>query len=145
VVKLVVDSSVVIKWYVAESLSTEARTVLDAYKNGSLTLIAPDLLNAEIGNILWKKETLQGFDPADARQVLDRFRLLPLIFASSADLLEEAYKIATTYKRSVYDSLYLALSVREHCEFVTADERLVNAVDNALFHVVWLPASKPPA
>ena len=138
-VNLVVDSSVVIKWYVPETLSTEARVILEAYEAGALTLIAPDLLNAEIGNILWKKQTLQGFGAADAQEVLDKFRLLRLIFTSSADLLAEAYQLAVTYKRSVYDSLYLALSMRKQCQFVTADERLVNAVNPALSNVVWLP------
>ena len=35
-------------------------------------------------------------------------------------------------------SLYLALSIREACQFVTADERLVNAVRPALPGVIWV-------
>jgi len=50
--KIVVDSSVVIKWFVPEPLSAESRRVLDGYQSGSFTLIAPDLLAAEIGNIV---------------------------------------------------------------------------------------------
>ncbi|MCY7375095.1 MAG: type II toxin-antitoxin system VapC family toxin, partial [Pyrinomonadaceae bacterium] len=43
-------------------------------------------------------------------------------------LFDDAYKIAVKYKRSFYDSLYLALSVGENCAFVTADEKFYNAV-----------------
>ncbi len=44
--RLVVDSSVVIKWFVVEPYSTEARRVLNDYQAGGLTLLAPDLLHA---------------------------------------------------------------------------------------------------
>ncbi len=39
-VKVVVDSSVVIKWFVTEPLSHEAQRVLDEYKEGTITLRA---------------------------------------------------------------------------------------------------------
>ena len=74
--KIVVDSSVVIKWFVTEPLSEEARRILDGYQAGTLTLIAPDLLAAEIGNIVWKKYRLQGLATADAEQIIAAFREL---------------------------------------------------------------------
>ncbi|MFQ6115590.1 MAG: type II toxin-antitoxin system VapC family toxin [bacterium] len=49
--KIVVDSSVAIKWFVVEPFSAEARCILDGYQTGALALYAPDLINAEIGNI----------------------------------------------------------------------------------------------
>ena len=52
---LVIDSSVAVKWFVVELYSTEARRILDAYQNGTLSFLAPDLINAEFGNIIWKK------------------------------------------------------------------------------------------
>lgn len=57
--KVVVDSSVVIKWFVTEPL-TSALRVLDGYQAGTLTLIAPDLLAAEIGNVVWKSIACKG-------------------------------------------------------------------------------------
>ncbi len=44
----VVDASVAVKWLVAESLSDEASSLLDA----GLTLLAPALLFAEAANAL---------------------------------------------------------------------------------------------
>ena len=50
--KVVVDSSVAIKWFLPESLSSHARRLLDDYESGSLDLLlAPDLIYAELGNI----------------------------------------------------------------------------------------------
>ena len=57
---LVVDGSVAVKWFVVEPYSNEARRILDAYQNGTFSFLAPDLINAEIGNIIWKKHNLQG-------------------------------------------------------------------------------------
>ena len=38
-----------------------------------------------------------------------------------------------------YDALYLALGIRENCQVVTADEKLVNAVGTAFPNLIWLP------
>lgn len=137
--KLVVDASVAIKWFIPESLSVEARRILDDYQSGTLSLLAPDLINAEVGNIVWKKQEFQGLASDDAKTVIDEFRKLAILVTPTRDLLEDAYGLAVTHRRSVYDSLYLALSIREGCRFVTADERLVNALSSSLSTVIWLP------
>jgi predicted nucleic acid-binding protein len=137
--KLVVDASVAIKWFIPEPLSVEARRILDDYQVGTIPLLAPDLINAELGNIVWKKQAFQGLGADDARTVIDEFRKLVIVVTPSRDLLEDAYDLAVTHGRSVYDSLYLALSIREGCQFVTADERLVNAVSSSLSTAIWPP------
>ena len=135
---LVVDSGVAIKWFVAEPYSTEARRILDAYQNGLLSFLAPDLINAELGNIIWKKQIFQGLAASDAHDVLDKYRQLQFTFTPASELLKDAYSIAITHRRTVYDALYLALSVRENCQCVTADEKLVNAVGAHFPHLIWL-------
>jgi predicted nucleic acid-binding protein len=137
--RLVVDANVAIKWFVPEPFSLEARRILDDYQAGTLTLLAPDLINAEVGNIVWKKQAFQGLDAEEAVKVINEFRKLAIVVMPTRNLLEDAYHLAVTHGRSVYDSLYLALSIREGCQFVTADERLVNAVGSSLSTVVWLP------
>ena len=135
---LVIDSSVAVKWFIAEPYSAEARRILDAYQNGLLSFLAPDLINAEVGNIIWKKQSFQGLDASDAQEVLEEFRRLQFTLARSAELLGDAYKIAVTHRRTVDDALYIALSVREGCRFVSADEKLANAVGAAFPGIVWL-------
>jgi predicted nucleic acid-binding protein len=141
---LVLDSGVAVKWFVAEPHAAEAGRVFDEYLAGNLTLLAPDFIYAEFGNILWKKQAFQGYNPADAQRIVDEFRTqITLTLASTADLLDDAYRIAVAHKRTVYDSLYLALGVRAGCRSVTADEKLVNAVGAHFANVVWL--AKRPA
>src|SRR3712207_6119957 len=102
---LVVDSSVVIKWFVPEPYSVESRRILSDYQAGSISLLAPDLLNAEVGNIIWKKHTIHGMAAADAQLILDAFRALPLVLTPTAHLLEDAYRLAVAHRRTVYDAL----------------------------------------
>ena len=143
--ELVVDSSVAIKWSVTEPLVTEAIAVLHAYQAGTLTLLAPDLIYAELGNILWKKQMLKSLAAADAQRIIGDILALPLTTTPSAALLADAHRLAVMHGRTVYDALYLALSVQRGCTFVTADERMVNAVAGALPQVVWLGHWAPPA
>ncbi|MFN8487219.1 MAG: type II toxin-antitoxin system VapC family toxin [Caldilineaceae bacterium] len=136
--ELVIDSSVVIKWFVPEPYSSEAQLILNQFQQGTLDLLSPDLLYAEIGNILWKKQRTQGLPANAATAILQQFRAIPFAITPCADLLDSAYRLAITHQRTVYDSLYLALSLREGCTFVTADERLVNALTPHFPNVVWL-------
>jgi predicted nucleic acid-binding protein len=113
---------------VVEPHSVEAHYILEEYQAGTLTLLAPDLLYAEVGNIVWKTHRFQNLAAEDAEEVLAVFRLVTFQVTSCAALLEEAYRLAVTHQRTVYDAMYLALSLREHCRWVTADERIVNAL-----------------
>jgi predicted nucleic acid-binding protein len=134
---LVVDSSVVIKWCDAEPYATEAERILLAYEQGTLRLLAPDLLPAEVGNIIWKKHSLlKRWTATEAQEALDKFQALT--FTLTPMLLGNAYQLAISHQRTVYDALYLALSLQEQCAFVTADERFVNAVNSAFSNVVWI-------
>jgi predicted nucleic acid-binding protein len=140
---VVVDSSVAIKWFVVEPYSVEAHYILEEYRAGTLALLAPDLVYAEVGNIVWKKHRFQGLAAEDAEEVLTAFRLVTFVVTSCAALLEEAYRLAVTHQRTVYDAMYLALSLREHCRWVTADERIVNALGAIFPQIIWV-ANWPP-
>jgi predicted nucleic acid-binding protein len=103
-----------------------------------LSLIAPDRIYAEIGNTLWKKTNAGTVAVGVAQDFISDFLRIKITLVSTAALLSDVYHLAITYKRSVYDSLYLALSQREQCQFVTADEKLVNAVGSAMSNIVLL-------
>jgi predicted nucleic acid-binding protein len=56
-----------------------------------------------------------------------------------ANRLPEALPIAFNVGRSVYDCLYVAVAVQSETQFITADERLANALA-ARLPVKWLGA-----
>jgi predicted nucleic acid-binding protein len=122
---LVVDASVAVKWYVPEIDSEKASALLVTEDR----LIAPDLLVAEFGNILWKKVGRGELTVQEVEGIVDAFVSTgPIIAHPSHLLLRPAVDIAITFQRTVYDALYLALAVAEQGRLITADERLVNAL-----------------
>lgn len=48
---LVVDASIVVKWFLPEIHSASALRVAESDR----TFISPDLLGAEVANVFWKK------------------------------------------------------------------------------------------
>ena len=123
--RLVVDASVAIKWYVPEPGSVQATALLGA---GHL-LLAPDLLIAEFGNILWKKIGRGELTALEAEAIVHGLvSASPVTLVESTTLLPGALDIALRFGRTVYDSLYLALAVTEGCRLITDDQRLDHAL-----------------
>ena len=92
-------------------------------------MLAPDLLTAELGNVMWKKVRRGLMTVYEARTaVADFVTMAPVSLHPSTPLLAPALDIAVQYRRTVYDSLYLALAIAAGCRLVTADERLVNSL-----------------
>lgn len=121
---LVVDASVFAKLYLPEPDSPRADRAL----RGRSDLAAPDLLWAELANVLWKQCTRGGIDPRRARELMREARMFPLQTHPCAELAEHATALALETGRSAYDCVYIALAIRERGELLTADERLVNAL-----------------
>jgi len=138
----VVDASVAAKWLLpaaGEDLRDQANHLLERYVGRELQLLAPDLIGAEIGNVLWKAVRRKRISPANAENSLRRFNDLSIPVVSSAELLVRALEISVTCDRSFYDSLYVALALTTRTELLTADERLANALGSR-FPVRWLGA-----
>ena len=138
--RFVVDASVAAKWFLpaaGETLTDEALQLLRRYTNGQIRLIVPDLFWAEFANMLWKalRQGRWTKGAADAALAAMKDRNLPT--APSLTLLEEAFTIATTFDRTVYECLYIALAIRSKAQLVTADERLAHALA-AHLPVKWL-------
>ncbi len=136
--ELVVDSGVAVKWFVTEPDTAKADQILADYHSNTISLLAPDLIYAEFGNIIWKKQLFQGLTPTLAEDAIKEFHAIRFAITPASSLLDEAYLLAVTHRRTVYDMLYLALSLRAGCQFVTADERLANAIGSVFPNIIWL-------
>ena len=139
---LVLDASVAAKWILppgAEPLAKQALALLQQYEKGEIRFVVPDLFWAEIGNVLWKAVRQKRLPAANAYRALMELRDRHLPTVPASPLLEEALAISIAFERSVYDSLYLALAHSSKAQFVTADEKLANALA-ARLPVKWLGA-----
>ena len=126
--KLTVDASIVVKWFVAEALSKEARLLL-AHR---LDLHAPDLLLAEFANTIWKKA--RRSEIPDPQSCFDELANLPdLVTLHSSDvLIQRAAQFAVEIGHPIYDCLYLACAEGTASVMITADQRLANKIAGRL-------------
>jgi predicted nucleic acid-binding protein len=135
---LVVDASVAAKWFLPEPDAPAALRLL----NGRHRLAAPDLIRAEIGNLVWKLHARGTLTAQEASDVIEHFLSMPLEIHDSTYLLAPALEIAIATHRTVYDSLYLALALELDGTVVTADERWINALANSPFTRFLRPLPK---
>jgi predicted nucleic acid-binding protein len=127
----VIDASIALKWFIEEDGSAQAAALL----TGPHTLIAPDLIIAEVANAGWKAVrsggmTREQHDHAAARLALAFDDLVPL-----ASLAPRAVVIARALDHPVYDCFYLALAEKRQAMLVTADGRLLKR----LHGTQWAP------
>jgi predicted nucleic acid-binding protein len=137
---LVIDASVAAKWLFPEERSAAARRLLSP----KCRLIAPDLIYAEVGNVIWKRVRRRELSPEEGPAILGDFLRFPLEILPSATFLPSALELAIVTGRTVYDCLYLALAIIERSTLVTADERFTKALSQFPIakHVRMLGTSK---
>lgn len=133
---LVIDASIAVKWFIPESHSINALRLLAT----GCELLAPDLIFAEFGNVIWKKWMRKELEPEVISPLLADLIRMRLRVVPTAVLANKAADIAITYRRSFYDSIYLALAVSAQGRMVTADEKLCNALrDTSLAErLLWI-------
>jgi predicted nucleic acid-binding protein len=88
-------------------------------------LIAPDLVLAEVSNVMWKK-LRRGLVPRD--QVVTAARGLPQYFEQLIpieELVERAAELTIALDHPVFDCFYFALAERPRLPLVSADGRLL--------------------
>jgi predicted nucleic acid-binding protein len=121
--KWVVDASVAVKWLIEEALSDKADLILIS----EAEIVIPDLAPIEVAAALSRKSR-EGHFPGDvAHECLDAlFGLEPRVVRATRELQHEALQLSLEIRRSILDSLYLALAIREDCQMVTADKKFVD-------------------
>ena len=139
---LVVDASVVVKWFVPEVHSEAARRLL----NVAHDYLAPDLLFAETTNTIWKKIRRRELELEEGQRLVADIGHVAVQTVSCRALAEDAHALANAIGRSVYDALYVALAVRLNTRMITADDRLeaaVTAFPEVAVHVQHVRAFEP--
>jgi predicted nucleic acid-binding protein len=128
---VVVDTSVVFKWYRQtddEGHVQQALTVLQDHLDGRIAVNAPDLLIYELGNLLGLKRQFVSEAPIT---ILRRTLLLDLQIHPIDQLLaERALAAAERYGVTFYDAAFLALAGLLRCPFITADRKLYRSASS---------------
>lgn len=123
---MIVDASVAFKWLVREEGSASAIALI-----GGEELIAPTLLQVEIGNALWKKFKQGEFLPSDqAAGHLENIASL-VRTVDETPMMGRALEMAMKLEHPIYDCVYLALADALDDVLVTADRKFLNVVSQS--------------
>ena len=136
--RYVVDAALVAKWLFQERGTPVAVALFDAWVDGRVDLLSPDLLVHELG-ALCRRKVRAGDLPA--AQVDAAFKLLVAALPElvpSAELAPLAVQLAVRHDRAYADALHLALALREECPYVVSDDRLFRALAPAFPCVLHL-------
>lgn len=130
---LVVDASVAAKWYLKEEDHEKAVAIMEAALRRETRLIAPVLLVAEFGNVLWQRHRRGELIRDEALEVWAAFEATALVLFDVTPLMPLALEIALDTGCAVYDALYVALAEAEGVKLVTADRKLVRTLAGTPF------------
>lgn len=117
---LVIDASVACKWFIEEEGSDEAQQIVAVEE----TLVAPDLIVAEVSNIFWRKVRLDQMLSSHATAGINGLMITLTEIVPSATLVPRALEISLELDHPAYDCFYIALAESEDVRLITADKRL---------------------
>lgn len=119
---LVLDASVIIKWFTQEEKREQAIDLREKHINGDIEIVVPDLILYEVSNALRFNPNFKECDIKEAIQSL--FDIDINIVVPVQETLQEAVDIAYSKNITIYDAFYIALAQTIGFDFITADKKL---------------------
>ena len=137
--RVVLDASVVLKWYlVDEEYGQKALDLLFQYVSGQLEILAPSLLEYEVVNGLFITQKRGRIIDEKILTAIEGFINLEIKLKNLSHFNSKIMHYCNVYHRSVYDASYLALADVEDVTMITSDEILYSAIQKDLKWVKWL-------
>ena len=134
-----VDASLIVALLVPERFSVAALNLWSEWIQDDAEIVAPLLLRYEVTSAIYRKALRGQISKEDAREALQRFLEIDIVYSDPPSLPIRAFELAEQYDRpNTYDSLYLALTEHLESPFWTADERLYNTTHASFQHIHWV-------
>ncbi|HEY3233917.1 MAG TPA: type II toxin-antitoxin system VapC family toxin [Polyangiaceae bacterium] len=119
---VVVDASVVVRWFVAQPGHAKAAGWLERFVSEPELLVAPDLLRFEVFGALCRLQSPS--DPGWVMRCFDRFERLGMrTLPTTLALFQRASEMSRELRIGGYDAVYLALAEGLGIPWLTADEK----------------------
>ena len=128
--EIVIDASVVVKWYIKEIDSDKALLLRDRFIGGMVELYVPPLLYFEVLNALKYSQLFKTNELEDAGESLENYGFKVITIKN--EIRKEMIQIATKYDLSIYDASYLGLSIGLDMLYCTADEKIIKKLPPTL-------------
>lgn len=124
---LLIDTSVLIKWFHSEGESevVEARAIRNGVQKGDVDALIIDLAVYELGNVLLRALSWQAKDVAD--QLEDVLSICGTPIVTLPTWLRDAALLGERYRLTFYDAAWAASARGLAVPLVSADRRLLDA------------------
>jgi len=126
--KVIVDASVIVKWFVEENYFREARLLRDSYANGLIDIVVPSLMYYEVINALKYSGEFGEDELKEIAGILEDFQFTEVGLKGRFAL--RSIEIAMRKGLTIYDASYVALAYELNSELYTADEKLIMKVND---------------
>ena len=131
---LVLDASVIAKWFFEEDGTDLALELLEKHKLEKIKINVPVLLLFEFGNSVVNKFREDIDTKAEFNQdITDLLGSEVNFMYPDETILKQTYALASKYEITFYDATYIALAKNLKCDFITADKKLVEAAKTLKF------------
>jgi len=121
--EIVIDASVVVKWFIEEKDSDKALLIRDSFIGGKVELYVPTLLYFEVLNALKYSQLFKPSDLEDAGESLENYGFK--VITIKDEIRKHMINAAIDYDLSIYDASYLGLSIGLEMLLYTADEKII--------------------
>lgn len=119
---IVLDASILLKWFIQEPDSELALQFKKRYIAEEIVIAVPDLILYEVPNVLRFKK---GVPEQAVKAALQHLLSLELeIITPTEKLLQEAISLSFATQLSIYDCSYLAMANELSSTLITADDKL---------------------
>lgn len=125
----VLDTSVIVKWFLPEADNETAEFYLQRLLAGEAILFVPSSLFYELGNVLWVRRR-DGLTVEASLNIWEQLRQIPLIVTDWNELFPEAISLAHQHDIAVYDAVFVRLAQIRGCDLITADKKLIKRMAN---------------
>jgi predicted nucleic acid-binding protein len=121
----VIDTSALIRLFVPDGpLHPDIETAFNRAASGAHAVLAPQLLLAEAGNVLLRKQRRGELTAPELNELLQAIASLPIRLCEHGPLMLPAVNLAQAHKLTVYDALYLAVAEQHGARLITSDDVL---------------------
>jgi predicted nucleic acid-binding protein len=129
----VLDSSAVVRLFIPDGpIPAGMEQFLKGVEVGDNIALAPELMLAEIANVIHKKALRDEISDDEGDQILILIQRLPIRLFSHKELVEGAVQLARDHDLTVYDALFLELARQQNGSLFTGDLKLEKATVDIL-------------
>jgi len=131
--KVVLDSSIIVKWFLKELYSEEAIKVRNDYVQRKISIAVPSLLIYEVLNALRYSGVYSEEELKEICLALNKYGFE--IHDIEGDLKSKVVEITYRHNITVYEASYVALAMKLKTVLYTADDELLEKFPKITRHI----------